>query len=140
MRWKFRRLLPSPSGAETGVETTMTDLAKALEDAVAAATHLTPLDMAAVEAMRALARKIDAWDVIVGWAAEDVEDTKLRPRVPQNDNVSISAFLKYCDALGLTPVGRISLDPSKEPQGGKLAKLRAVQGGGKPAARRAAAR
>ena len=54
-------------------------------------------------AARALARKIDAWDVIVEWALDDAAQGKGRPAVPANDNVSIASFLKYLDALGLTP-------------------------------------
>lgn len=73
---------------------------------VAAATHLTASDSAAVEAARALARKIDAWDVIVEWAVEDATESESRPKVPQNDNVSLASFLKYCESLGLTPAAR----------------------------------
>ena len=51
--------------------------------------------------------------------------------VPQNDNVSISAYLKYCDQLGLSPAGRKSLEIDKggESSGSKLGKLRGVHGG-----------
>lgn len=109
----------------------MTDLVKATEEAIAAASHLVDSDQGAVEAMRALARKIDAWDEIVAWAIEDAagQDGK-RPSVPQNDNVSISAYLKYCDQLGLTPAGRKALDIDKagESGGSKLGKLRSVHG------------
>lgn len=87
----------------------MSDLVAATEAAVGAADHLTDADAGAVEAMRALARKIDAWDVIVEWALEDASEDDSRPRVPQNDNVSISAYLKYCEQLGLTPAGRVAL-------------------------------
>lgn len=87
----------------------MSDLVAATEAAVVAADHLTDADAGAIEAMRALARKIDAWDQIVEWALEDAEDDGSRPRVPQNDNVSISAYLKYCESLGLTPSGRSTL-------------------------------
>lgn len=87
----------------------MPDLIAATEAAIEAASHLTPMDAAAVEAMRLLARKIDAWDTIVQWALEDAAADDSRPRVPQNDNVSISAYLKYADALGLTPAARGAL-------------------------------
>ncbi|WP_163168096.1 hypothetical protein [Arthrobacter sp. Alg241-R88] len=111
----------------------MTDLVKATEAAIAAATHLVDSDQGAVEAMRALARKIDAWDLIVAWAIDDVSHQKDggRPAVPANDNVSISAYLKYCDQLGLTPAGRKTLDIDKggESGGSKLGKLRSVHGG-----------
>jgi len=104
-------------------------LVEATDAAVEAATHLTPMDNAAIEAMRALARKIDAWDVIVEWALDDARDNNSRPAVPQNDNVSISAYLKFCESLGLTPAGRKGLEAKKEPQGGKLTQLRSVAGG-----------
>jgi len=102
----------------------MSDLVEATDLAVRSASHLTDLDAGAVEAMRALARKIDAWDVIVQWAAEDASEG--RPLVPANDNVSISAYLKYCDQLGLSPAGRKLLDLKKERALGKLAAVRAI--------------
>lgn len=53
------------------------------------------------------------------------------------DNVSIPTFLKYCEALGLTPLSRqkiraAMLENDKEGKsnsGGKLGKLRAINGG-----------
>src|SRR5690348_3957989 len=110
----------------------MTELVEATEQAITAAHHLTDMDQGAVEALRALARKIDAWDRIVEWALDDARDREgSRPSVPQNDNVSISAYLKYCDQLGLSPAGRKSLDLDKggESGGSKLGKLRTVHGG-----------
>lgn len=100
-------------------------LVEATEDAVKAATHLTDMDAGAVQAMLALARKIDAWDQIVDWAMEDAARDEKRPTVPQNDNVSLSAYLKYCDQLGLTPAGRNGLVEKKKPEasGGKLSIL-----------------
>ena len=73
-----------------------------LEAALSQAGHLGPQHAAHVAAARALARKIDAWDVIVDWALEDARDDGSRPKVPANDNVSIASFLKYLDALGLS--------------------------------------
>jgi hypothetical protein len=85
----------------------------AFDLSVAAATHLMDVDAGAVEAARALADKIDAWDVIVEWALDDAnQDGTGRPRVPQNDNVSLASFLKYCDALGLTPAQRKDRAPT----------------------------
>lgn len=79
-------------------------VAEALERGLKNAKHLRMRHAPAVAAARALARKIDAWDVIVEWALDDVAETKGgRPAVPANDNVSIASFLKYLDALGLTP-------------------------------------
>lgn len=111
----------------------MPDLVDATERAIEAAKHLTTADDGAIEAMRALARKIDAWDQVVQYALDDLagEEAKgARPKVPQNDNVSISAYLKYCDQLGLTPAGRkaLEIDKGGESGGSKLGKLRAVAG------------
>lgn len=79
----------------------------ALDASVKAATHLTDMDLGVIEAARALADKIDAWDVIVEWALDDAnQDGTGRPKVPQNDNVSLASFLKYCESLGLTPAQR----------------------------------
>lgn len=78
-------------------------VSEALERSIANAKHLRARHSATIAAARALARKIDAWDVIVEWALDDAAQGKSRPAVPANDNVSISSFLKYLDALGLTP-------------------------------------
>ena len=98
----------------------------ATEMALAAASHLTDMDAGAVETLRALARKIDAWDVIVEFALDDAAGRDERPKVPQNDNVSIPTYLKFCESLGLTPAGRAKLGPVKEKPGGKLAHLRSA--------------
>ncbi|KQQ65712.1 hypothetical protein ASF63_10145 [Microbacterium sp. Leaf320] len=107
------------------------DMVAATEKSLDAASKiLTDMDAGAVEALRALARKIDAWDQIVDWALEDAAETKGgRPTVPQNDNVSISAYLKYCDQLGLTPTGRKALGVKDGGEGGKKAKLTALRSG-----------
>ena len=79
-------------------------VADALNRAVSAADHLTSRDAGAVAAARALAAKIDAWDVIVQWAHDDVADGEsTRPVVPANDNTSLPSFLKYLEALQLVP-------------------------------------
>jgi hypothetical protein len=105
------------------------------EQAVAAATHLGPMDAGSVEAMRLLARKIDAWDRIVEWALIDAEENGSRPMVPANDNVSLSAYLKYCDQLGLTPAGRKALMLKREGESAKAAKLTALRSPGARAAK-----
>ena len=93
----------------------------------AAGDNLTAADRGAVEAMLALARKIDAWDQIVRWALDDACDGERRPTVPQNDNVSLSAYLKFAESLGLTPAGRAKLAEKKpEAKGGKLRGLQSV--------------
>lgn len=60
-----------------------------------------------VAAARALADKIDAWDVLVQWALEDAGGEG-RPAIPANDNTSIPAFLKYMIELGLTPAADVT--------------------------------
>jgi hypothetical protein len=113
---------------------TVVDLVSATEAAFEAATHLTPADEGAKAALLALARKIDAWDVIVAWALEDAQERGARPAVPQSDNVSISAYLKGCEQLGLTPSGRVALSRAKpaaaeEQKPTKLARVTAMRGG-----------
>lgn len=115
----------------------MGEVRKALDSSVRAAKRekrLTLADAGAIAAARALADKIDAWDVIVQWANDDVEDREgARPLVPANDNVSLPTFLKYCESLGLTPAGRKGTSaPAKEaaPSGpNKLGKLALLQDG-----------
>ncbi|AOT24296.1 HTH DNA binding domain protein [Propionibacterium phage B3] len=90
----------------------------ALDRALKNARHLRARDAAAVAVARSLARKIDAWDVIVDWALEDVAETggKARPGVPQNDNVSAATLLKALQALGLVPpVEKQKTSPAKTP-------------------------
>jgi hypothetical protein len=84
------------------------DVVEATEVSIAAG-DFGPLDYGAVAALRALALKISEGNA--------------------NDNVSISAYLKYCDQLGLSPAGRKALDIKKERAGGKLSAIR----GGKSA-------
>lgn len=101
-----------------------TPVLDALNDAVERAPHLGNLDKPAVEAARALARKIDLTDEYFEALAEDAAERKLKP--PAQDNVSIPTFLKYCESLGLTPAGRAKLAEGKKPEaktGGKLASV-----------------
>ncbi|MFF2493241.1 hypothetical protein [Agromyces sp. NPDC058064] len=106
----------------------------ALDMSVDAAVHLTDDDAGAIEAARALADKIDAWDVIVEWAMDDITAGGLReggrPAVPQNDNVSLASYLKYLEALGLTPSARKDRKPSTATPGvGARKKSEATDGG-----------
>lgn len=80
-------------------------LEAALDRSLKSAKHLRAKDAAAVALARSLARKIDAWDVIVDWALDDVAEAggKARPAVPQNDNVSAATLLKALTALQLIP-------------------------------------
>ena len=94
---------------------------EATEASIKAATHLGLLDAGAVEVLRHLARTIDG----IGDEDDDLDDD---PRVkPKSlDNVTIPTYLKACDALGLTPSGRVRLDEKNESAGGKLALLRSA--------------
>jgi hypothetical protein len=137
---KARALGVSDVGTKADIEARIADaeadkrgrVRRAFDESVAAATHLTALDAGAVEAGRALADKIDAWDVIVEWARDDAAGVRgARPAVPQNDNVSLASFLKYAESLGLTPVARkLSLggaakQPGKAGIGDQIAAARA---------------
>ena len=76
---------------------------ESLEASLAAATHLEPKHAAAVGAARALAAKIDAWDVIVQWALDDAsQHENSRPAVPANDNTSLGTYARYLEQLALT--------------------------------------
>lgn len=111
-----------------------TPILDATVEAINAADHLKGTAgkqyAGAIEAVKALARKIDAWDVIVQWAIEDAFDGErgARPAVPQNDNVSLASYLKYMDTLGLTPAAQNAI-PKKgaaeapKKRGGSLASV-----------------
>lgn len=118
----------SPGSQEPGSRATADDPAAtdrrgpvrtALDESVAAAGHLSARDAAAVAAARALADKIDAWDVIVEWALDDLAGDPRpgkRPAVPQNDNVSLSALLKYLEVLQLVPPAAAKAKPGPASQ------------------------
>jgi hypothetical protein len=93
---------------------------EATEQSLEAATHLTDMDAGAVQALRALAKVIDAM------SGEPDETGEVREA--KFDNVTIPTYLKYCESLGLTPAGRdrLSLKKDEVPKGGKLV---ALQGG-----------
>jgi hypothetical protein len=107
----------------------------AVEESLAAA-DLGALDAGAVAVLRTLADKIDTeaelrW-AMLQWA--EAEDREVRP--PKEDNVSIPTFLKYCDALGLTPAARAvkagkgkegAGDSNSRPASGIAARRRARQ-------------
>jgi hypothetical protein len=88
----------------------------ATEVSVAAADHLSAADAGTVAVLLDLARTID------GMGERDA-DAPL-------DNVTIPTYLKYSDALGLTPLSRLKLE-KPEVRGGKLAELRSIRGGKK---------
>lgn len=91
------------------------EVAAATEKAIKAATHLTDMDLGAVAALRVLAVKID------GIASETV--TTLDEFKARFDNVTLPTYLKYCEALGLTPSGRGGVKSEKGGRGGKLLAL-----------------
>lgn len=93
-------------------------VAQATERSIAAATHLTEMDAGALAALRGLAEAIDYLLDHGGVNADG-----------KFDNVSVPTFLRYCEALGLTPSGRTRLEQEKGPAGGKVAKLRSLHAG-----------
>lgn len=88
---------------------------EAAVDAARAAGIITDMDTGAVETVLRL--------------AERMEDPDFPVIDGRFDNVTESLFFKACDSLGLTPAGRQRLDVKEEKKGGKLAHLRAVNGG-----------
>lgn len=72
--------------------------------ALKAATHLKDTDKGAVAALKFLARKIDTEDQMRDLVLERAGEDNVKP--PPLDNVSIPTYLKYCEALGLTPAAR----------------------------------
>lgn len=74
----------------------------------AAADDLTPRDQGACRALLKLAEKIDAMD-----------------EAGKNDIVSIPAYLKFCEALHLTPASRAKVPQKPEAPVGKIDELKA---------------
>ncbi|MFJ5106778.1 MULTISPECIES: hypothetical protein [unclassified Glutamicibacter] len=104
---------------------------ESFQASVEAAGHIDAdgVDAAAVAAAGALARKIDEWDVIVEWAREDAAETESRPKVPANDNTSLPTFLRYCEALGLTPAARKAVGDQPKKEADPLADLKSKRHG-----------
>ncbi len=102
-------------------------VSEATEKAIAAASgHLTDMDAGALQTLRALARKIDTEQELRDRALEWADSHDAKP--PAVDNVSIPTYLKYCESLGLTPIGRKALGEKKQANG-KLGELRSLNGG-----------
>ncbi|QGZ16894.1 hypothetical protein SEA_LITTLETOKYO_2 [Arthrobacter phage LittleTokyo] len=76
---------------------------------------ITDLDEGACSALLQLAERLD-----------DPDFPNIDGRF---DNVTAALYFKACDQLGLTPAGRSRLAEKKEGGGGKLAQLRALEGG-----------
>lgn len=89
-------------------------LVEATERSIKAATHLTDLDAGPVAALRALAVRVGTAD-------------------PEKDNVTLPTYLKFCDALRLTPASR-GVTVGESEAKGKLANLRSLRGGKNDAA------
>lgn len=108
---------------------------EACEKALESAKHVDAggADAGAVAALLALARKIDAWDEIVELAIDQASEGR-KPNVPIHDNTSLPTFLRYCEALGLTPGSRraltgdkaVEVDPVDELKRRREAKKRAA--------------
>ena len=103
---------------------------ESFQASVKAAAHIDAegVDAGAVAAAGALAQKIDAWDQIVQWAIEDAAESESRPKVPANDNTSLPTFLKYCEALGLTPMARKAVGGQPEKEADPLASIKSKRG------------
>lgn len=97
---------------------------EATEESVRAAVAAGVLDpvlsAGPVEAVLALARKIDGWDAVVELAVEQRVDGQRLP-VPLHDNTSIPTYLKFCEALRLTP-GAVKV--AEKPKGRAVDELR----------------
>jgi len=109
---------------------TVLDATTASIEAARAANQLLPQDEGAVAALLVLAEKIDGLADQKAGVTEDGELVEERKRPQQLDNVTVPTFLKYCDALGLTPAGRKALAEKKRgATGGKLGQLRLANQG-----------
>lgn len=112
----------------------MGDVYQATLDSLKAAAHLRPEDKGAIEALLALALKIDGADDTFTTLSELAAQAGSRP--PSPDNVSFPTYLKYCESLGLTPAGReriglLHKDEQTDEASVRLARLRSVHGTGK---------
>lgn len=98
--------------------------------AIAAAPYVDRVgaDAGTVEAMLALAKKIDAWDEIVDLAMEQAAESERKPTVPVHDNTSLPTFLRYCEALGLTPATRKALAAEVKAEGDAVDELKKRRG------------
>lgn len=95
-----------PPKQVTALEPAIESVTAATERAIRAASHLTDLDAGAVAALRRLASLMDELD--------------------PKDNVTIPTYLKYCDALKLTPASR-GVEVTESKARGKLATMRAAR-------------
>ena len=93
---------------------------EATEAAIGAATHLTKMDAGAIAATLKVAKQIDYL-----LANDGLNESG------KFDNVSVPVYLKYCNELGLTPLGRTKLVDGKTKQtASKLGALKSGLAGG----------
>ena len=90
----------------TAIVPNVESVTAATERAIKAAQHLTDLDAGAVAALRRLASLMDELD--------------------PKDNVTIPTYLKYCEALKLTPASR-GVEIAESKARGKLATMKAAR-------------
>lgn len=86
---------------------------------------LVDSDEAAIVAAGQMARKIDVSDEYFAALEQDAIEHNLRP--PSQDNVSLPTFLKFLEALGMTPAARKAVTaaaPGKGGGGGRVARYR----------------
>lgn len=90
---------------------------------------LTTNDEGAIELLRHLAKKIDAWETIVEWALDDAAmlGPAARPKVPAFDNTTPGTYAKLAESLGLTPSGRHAIGAKSGETSGKAGKLTALR-------------
>lgn len=95
-------------------------VAAATEASLADATHLTESDAGAVAMLRRLAK-----------AADQVLQNGGLTESGNFDNVTVPTYLRYCEALALTPASRarLSVTGRQDRTGnGKLAEIRGLRG------------
>lgn len=91
-----------------------TPLVDATNEALAAAGDaIADRDAGTVQAILDVAMKVDMADRYFEDLADDAAVSGRRP--PSQDNVSLPTYLKYADALGLTPAARARMAPKPEP-------------------------
>ncbi len=86
---------------------------------------LVDSDEALVVAAGQMARKIDAADLYFQELLDEAESKHQRP--PSQDNVSLPTFLKFLEAMGMTPAARKAVAaaaPAKGGAGGRIAGFR----------------
>lgn len=84
-----------------------------LESSLSVAQMRGRIDDASIALARSLADKLDAWDVIVRWAVEDMHEAEgKRPAVPQFDNVTTSQYQKLLKDIGLIAMANSATDPN----------------------------